>query len=443
MNRLTRAHNSRGEEALYFYNGLGQRVGREAKGERDTYLLDLTKAYHNLLSINGKDKNQTFYWDNNVTAMEEGGDGLQEIHYYLQDELGSPLRVSTTDGYLTYGYDEFGNDLGRELERAGIPNPYTKQGDEQPFGYTGYRYDNISNTYFAQAREYQPESGRFTAEDVIKGNGVSPITLNLYSYCLNMPLKYMDYTGKYPENEEVDGEKWMEERGHSFWWKEEGLHEGNVALPLNSNKLKMSKQGKEVLKKMELEIDAKFCENIVVRDEMTGEVVAVYPYYVGDGGIAFGYGHYMNYDEVMMYKEEKDLLLKYVNIEEAEITPELFDDNLGTTVRPRKVPNSSPVPLEELDVLFESDVDKMTKDMLINMSEDVEEDFLLTIQQLDALLIIRFNTGHLGESITSLVESGAPIEEWDKVINSKSSDRRRKAKDIFWGNIFTYEECIQ
>ncbi len=33
INRLTRAYNSRGEEALYFYNGLGQRVGREAKGE--------------------------------------------------------------------------------------------------------------------------------------------------------------------------------------------------------------------------------------------------------------------------------------------------------------------------------------------------------------------------------------------------------------------------
>ncbi len=382
--------------------------------------------------------------------MEDGSDGLQELHYYLQDELGSPLRVSgyatdtkEVDGYLTYGYDEFGNDLGKELEKAGIPNPYVGQGEDQPFGYTGYRYDNISSTYFAQAREYQPESGRFTAEDVIKGNGAAPITLNQYGYCLNMPLKYMDYTGKYPENERDDSEQWMEGRGHSYWWTEEGLHEGNVALPLNSDKLKMSKHGKAVLKKMELKLYTEWNENIEVRDEATGEVVAVYPYYVGDGGITFGYGHYMNYDEAMMYKEEKDLLLKYVNVEEAEIMPELFDDNLGTTIKPRRVPNSSPVPIEELDELFESDVDKMTKDMLINMSEDVGEDFLLTIQQLDALLILRFNTGHLGETITSLVESGAPIEEWDKVINSRSSDRRRNAKDIFWGNILTYEECVK
>ena len=106
------------------------------------------------------------------------------LHYYLQDELGSPVRVSGYDsGYLTYGYDEFGNDLYSDLEEAGIPNPYSRQGEEQPFGYTGYRYDEISGTYFAQAREYQPKNGRFTAEDVIKGNGVVPETLNRYGYC--------------------------------------------------------------------------------------------------------------------------------------------------------------------------------------------------------------------------------------------------------------------
>ena len=69
---------------------------------------------------------------------------------------------------MTYGYDEFGNDLGKELEQAGIPNPYSRQGQDQPFGYTGYRYDDTAGTYFVQAREYQPKTGRFTVEDIIK-----------------------------------------------------------------------------------------------------------------------------------------------------------------------------------------------------------------------------------------------------------------------------------
>lgn len=86
--------------------------------------------------------------------------------------------------------------MERELEEEGIPDPYDRQGAEQPFGYTGYRYDDISGTYFAQAREYQPENGRFTAEDVIKGNGAIPETLNNYSYCQNGALSYVDLDGK-------------------------------------------------------------------------------------------------------------------------------------------------------------------------------------------------------------------------------------------------------
>lgn len=211
MNRLSRAWNGQGEEASYLYNGLGQRIGRDRReGGRtlkDRYLLDQTRSYHNLLGIEREGDVQTFYYDGNVAAMEDGKNG---IHYYLQDELGSPLRVSgygrnegtesrdrsyAAPDYLTYGYDEFGNDLYRELEESGIPSPYDKQGEEQPFGYTGYRYDEISGTYFAQARDYQPENGRFTAEDVIKGNQIISQSLNIYIYCTNNPINYFDPLG--------------------------------------------------------------------------------------------------------------------------------------------------------------------------------------------------------------------------------------------------------
>ena len=201
MDRMTRAWNRKGQESDYFYNGLGQRMGRAINGEEEDYLLDLSKPYHNLLGIGKGDSRQNFYFDNNVSVMEEEGN----LHYYLQDELGSPLRVSgygagkeTADirnEYLTYGYDEFGKDLSKELEEAGIPCPYDRQGEEQPFGYTGYRLDDVSGTYFAQAREYRAESGRFTAEDVIKGNGVMPKTLNRYGYCWGNPFNYYDPTG--------------------------------------------------------------------------------------------------------------------------------------------------------------------------------------------------------------------------------------------------------
>ena len=164
----------------YTYDGRGNLTGEEESGEllhgyEYGAINRLTRAHN---------------------SRGEGRDGLQELHYYLQDELGSPLRVSTTEGYLTYGYDEFGNDLGEELEKAGIPSSYTRQGEGQPFGYTGYRYDDISGTYFAQAREYQPESGRFVEKDAdyfIKFDKI--VSLNQYIYCNENPINYIDWSG--------------------------------------------------------------------------------------------------------------------------------------------------------------------------------------------------------------------------------------------------------
>lgn len=64
---------------------------------------------------------------------------------------------------------------------------YGTQGEMQPYGYTGYQKDPTANTYFAQAREYLPEIGRFAGEDNIKGTIKQPFTLNAYGYCWEIP----------------------------------------------------------------------------------------------------------------------------------------------------------------------------------------------------------------------------------------------------------------
>ena len=194
MNRLEKAWNKKGEEAEYFYNALGQRTEKNADGETEHYLLDLTKPYHNLLELQKGKQIQTFFWDFNVAVME---DEKRNLQYYLQDDLGSPLRVLYKNGYgEAYGYDEFGTDLYDPEKEQNARKKYGKQGTHQPFGYTGYRYDNISGSYFAQAREYTPEVGRFIGEDINKGNSAIPDTLNPYNYCKNNSLKYVDYDGK-------------------------------------------------------------------------------------------------------------------------------------------------------------------------------------------------------------------------------------------------------
>ena len=203
MNRLEKAWDSEGTEAEYFYNALGQRTARSTAEETEEYLLDLTKPYHNLLELHKGKHRQTFYWDMNVSAMEDENRTLQ---YYLQDELGSPLRVLYRSGSgAAYGYDEFGVDLYDPEKNPGAGRQYSRQGEHQPFGFTGYRYDDISGTYFAQAREYQPGVGRFTAEDVVRGNGADPKVFNHYEYCFNNPILLVDLNGLKPRPAWLDG----------------------------------------------------------------------------------------------------------------------------------------------------------------------------------------------------------------------------------------------
>ena len=211
--RLGLSYSKSGKARSYSYDGLGNRIGiKEYEFERggygesksidiceldlsqkepihcEEYVLDRTRAYHNLLQNKtikkGVQAIQSYVWDFNVAYMEEG----EKEFTYLQDELGSTIRLFEQGGesQAIYGYDEFEEDT------------YYTQGHVQPFGYTGYRYDNVADTYFAQAREYVAGVGRFAGEDWIKGEIYYPTSLNQYGYCLGNPEKFVDLDGKTP-----------------------------------------------------------------------------------------------------------------------------------------------------------------------------------------------------------------------------------------------------
>ena len=206
INRLEEAVDAAGKQARYQYNGLGHRVGKQegvlpkeklekldpqsrigmeiGNSQQITYTLDLTRQYYNLLERTEESQSQRYFWDGNVAAYEENG----ERNYYLQDELESPLRIEDSAGNLreSYGYGAFGEDL------------YQNQGEIQPFGYTGYQRDEIAGTYYAQAREYLAENGRFAGQDLIAGFMDLPFSMNRYSYCFNAPMILVDLDGAFP-----------------------------------------------------------------------------------------------------------------------------------------------------------------------------------------------------------------------------------------------------
>ena len=209
--RLGLSYSNLGNARSYDYDGMGNRIGcREYKFEskglgedrlksineldlakkepvyEERYVLDRTRPYNNMLqrsmSDRGKEQTQSYAWDFNAVFMEEE----EKVYTYLNDELGSTIRLLEKEGksQTIYGYDEFGKDT------------YGTQGQVQPFGYTGYRYDAVAETYFAQAREDVPGVGRFGGEDWIKGSISYPTSLNAYGYCHGNPMVWVDRDGK-------------------------------------------------------------------------------------------------------------------------------------------------------------------------------------------------------------------------------------------------------
>ena len=111
--------------------------------------------------------------------------GTEEITYeYMYNAHGDVVTL-LTDGTIvaTYYYDSFGN----ILEQTGnVSNSIL---------YAGYQYDVETGLYYINARMYDPVTARFLQADTYLGSLNDPLSLNLYTYCLNNPHKYVDPSG--------------------------------------------------------------------------------------------------------------------------------------------------------------------------------------------------------------------------------------------------------
>ena len=196
-NMLSKVVDSKAGELENEYNGLGFRVASTRPEEKIEYLCDLSRDYYNLLERTVNGETESFIYDNNVISMSKAGSN----YYYLQDELGSPMYLTGTDGVAvsSYAFDDFGRNINPRTGKQ-RKYEYTTNGNIiQPFAFTGYQEDEISGLKYAQARFYDATTGRFQSEDNVKGFIDSPITINRYDYCWNNPIGIVDRDGNFGE----------------------------------------------------------------------------------------------------------------------------------------------------------------------------------------------------------------------------------------------------
>ena len=112
--------------------------------------------------------------------------------------MGSITHVTDEEGNLLnrYEYDAWGN---LTLQDEQVSNR---------FKYTGEQFDAITQQYYLRARFYNPSLARFMQEDTYRGDG-----LNLYAYCANNPVRYVDPSGHWCEVKQNAYERLVKENG--------------------------------------------------------------------------------------------------------------------------------------------------------------------------------------------------------------------------------------
>jgi RHS repeat-associated protein len=107
--------------------------------------------------------------------------------FYHADGLSSITSLSNAAGALaqTYTFDSFGN---LTASSGSLTNP---------FRYTGREWDTETNLQFSRHRYYDPSTGRFLSEDLLRFDGAEP-NPNLYLYVKNSPTTVIDPLGLWP-----------------------------------------------------------------------------------------------------------------------------------------------------------------------------------------------------------------------------------------------------
>ena len=196
---------------LYEYDGFNRLVRSSVNGEETIYTYRADGLRSSKTSATGT---ITHVWDGaNIVADLNSGtivaryvrgvnllfsDSNAGQKFYLFDGHGDVVQLASSSGAILwrYDYDAFGN----EREIAG-KDPSL---DANPFRYCGEYFDKETGSIYLRARYYSPVMGRFRTEDAVRSVNSKmpneqelpdPLSLNLYTYCYNSPIKNTDPTG--------------------------------------------------------------------------------------------------------------------------------------------------------------------------------------------------------------------------------------------------------
>ena len=184
--RQLKTLNKTGLSMAFQYDADGRRVKKTVNGTATTYWRDT---------------------DGKIMKMQKGNDILLFMYegdgsligftlngtpyYYLYNGQGDVIGLMDSGANLAveYVYDSWGRPVSVTGTLAATV------GQLNPFRYRGYEYDAETGLYYLLSRYYDPMTMRFVNADGILGVNQDMVAYNLFIYCSNNPINYVDPTG--------------------------------------------------------------------------------------------------------------------------------------------------------------------------------------------------------------------------------------------------------
>ena len=226
LDRLTGVAKNGTVVADYGYSPEGLREVKRSAGVTTHYVFEGTEPLFEKRISDGRIRSYVYALGKHLARVDGAiGDPDAKIYYYHTDQVGSVKAVTDQSGNEVYNADYM--PFGSRFEKEGE--------FDETHGFTGKEYDSDAGLYYFNARWYDSETGRFIAEDP----AADPNNPNLYSYCTNNPLIFIDPTGKdywkngspvwdWMHNTNEDINAWLESPDR--WWNQSEGYDGRELL---------------------------------------------------------------------------------------------------------------------------------------------------------------------------------------------------------------------
>ena len=188
---------TKGNKTLTFkYNDEGIRTSKTVNGVEHIYTLNGSQ----IVSESWGNNTLIYLYDESGAPIgmqyRQSGmaEGLFYTFFFEKNLFGDVVAIYNEYGVkvISYTYDAWGN-VTQTWHNMLAQNLYAQY---NPFRYRGYYYDTETGFYYLESRYYDPATGRFINPDShVNANG-DLIGYNMYAYCSNNPVIYVDPTGE-------------------------------------------------------------------------------------------------------------------------------------------------------------------------------------------------------------------------------------------------------